>query len=283
MRISPLLLTLPALLAAAQPPVREVSLRTPDGFLLKGTLTLPKGQGRHAAVLLAHQFRADRQGWTPLAERLQKMGIATLALDLRGHGESTECKGQSLSVGEDFVDSAQRVGFSMIPRDLEQAAAWLRHQPGIDARRLGVVGSSVGALSALLAAPKIHPVALAVLSPAGNPAFGPDAATLMAGAARHSRSAILVLAAEGDASAWDNAQRLKTLPGVCTLSFPGQDHGFAFLPGHSDTVAVFLGEYLRKRTPALAKPAQPQEGSTRLAVPADPKASGAAPASHSAK
>lgn len=157
MRRSLVLLALPSLLTAAHPSVRELSLKTPDGFTLKGTLTVPAGHGRHAAVILAHQFQSDRAGWAPLAEQLQKHGIATLALDLRGHGQSTDHNGASLTVGEDFKDSAKRVGFDQIPHDLELVAAWLRRQPGIDGRRLGLAGSSVGALSALLAAPQGPP------------------------------------------------------------------------------------------------------------------------------
>ena len=64
MRRSLVLLALPSLLTAAHPSVRELSLKTPDGFTLKGTLTVPAGHGRHAAVILAHQFqsRSGRMG-----------------------------------------------------------------------------------------------------------------------------------------------------------------------------------------------------------------------------
>jgi hypothetical protein len=41
MRHLSLLFGLPVLLSAAQPMVREVSLKTPDGFVLRGTLSIP--------------------------------------------------------------------------------------------------------------------------------------------------------------------------------------------------------------------------------------------------
>ncbi len=52
-----------------------MSLPSPDGFTLKGTLTLPAAKGKVPVVILAHQFHADRTGWGPLVERLQARGI----------------------------------------------------------------------------------------------------------------------------------------------------------------------------------------------------------------
>lgn len=253
MRRSLVFLALPSLLAAAQPSVREFSIKTPDGFTLKGTLTVPPGPGRRAAVILAHQFRSDRTGWAPLAEQLQSQGIATLALDLRGHGQSTDRNGETVAVDGEFAGSAKRVGFDQIPGDLELAATWLRKQPGIDGRRLGLAGSSVGALSALLAAPKVHPIAVVALSPAGNPAFGEETEARLKGAVNRARSAVFTLAAEEDTSAWQNSKALIGLPGVCAKGVAGKAHGFEFLAPHGDTMAVFFGEYLRKRVPPKPK------------------------------
>lgn len=253
---------------AAHPSVREFTLKTPDGYTLKGTLTVPPGQGRHAAVILAHQFRSDRAGWAPLAEQLQSHGIATLALDMRGHGQSTDRNGEGVAVGQDFMDSAKRVGFDQIPHDLELAAAWLRKQPGIDGRRLGLAGSSVGALSALLAAPKVHPIAVLALSPAGNAAFGEGTEARLKGAVSHARSAVFTLASEEDANAWQNSKALAGLPGVCSKGVAGKAHGFDFLAPHGDTMAVFLGEYLRKRVPPKPKPEPKLEAPATPAAPA---------------
>ena len=90
-----------------------------------------------------------------------------LALDLRGHGESAMKNGAEVRVTADFATSATAVGFDKIPADLAQAAAWLRKQPGVDGRRLGLAGSSVGAFAVLLAAPEVKPVAVLSLSPGG--------------------------------------------------------------------------------------------------------------------
>ena len=239
MRRLALLLSLPAVLFAA-PQTRDVSLQSADGFTLRGTLTMPEGPGKHPVVILAHQFRSDRSGWGTLPEKLQQRGVATLALDLRGHGASTQKDGVTVAVSDDFDASAKAVGFAQIPDDLVLAAAWVRKQPGINPRRVGLAGSSVGATSVLLAAPRIHPIAVLALSPGGN-THG------IAEAAGQAHAAVMVMAALGDKTAAEAATALKPVLGTYVRTFEGNDHGFAFLKDHTDVMNVFLAEYLTRR------------------------------------
>jgi dienelactone hydrolase len=260
LRISPtlrlgFLLCLPALVAAAQPATREVSLTSPDGFILKGTLTLPAQPGPRPVVILAHQFGSDRNGWQPLASLLNGKGIATLALDLRGHGQSTRKGGETLAVTGDFQASAAAVGFDRIPDDLAQAAAWVRRQPRIDPRRVGLAGASVGAYAALLAAPAVHPVAVLALSPGGEAAFGAGAGARLARAVDQAKAAVMVFAAEEDTAAATTAENLKPQFGVWVRTSPGGAHGLAFLPEDAGFMAGWLGEYLTFHAPA--RPAAP--------------------------
>ncbi len=244
MRMRCLLAPLASLALFAAPASTEMALTSPDGFALKGTLTLPTAKGKVPVVILAHQFRADRTGWAPLAERLAARGIGTLALDLRGHGASTQKGGAEVIVSSDFMASAKAVGFDQIPADLAQAAAWLRKQPGVDGRRIGLAGSSVGAFSVLLAAPEVKPVAVLSLSPAGTGAFGEGAREKLKAAVLRGKASTLVLASTGDKDAFENAQVVKDLPGVALNLKDGEEHGFAYLKEQADLMAVFFGEYL---------------------------------------
>ncbi len=237
------LLVAPVLMAAA-PATREMTLKTPDGFTLKGTLTVPEGKGRKPVVILAHQFRRDRTGWSDLAAELHARGLATLALDLRGHGLSTDKAGQAVKVTDDFQASAKAVGFDQIPGDLVLAAKWVRAQRGIHPRRVGLAGSSVGAFSVLLAAPQVKPYAVVALSPAGRVAFGDKATEALTAAVRRASTAVFVMAGEKDMEAAENLKALRGLPGVHAPLGADGDHGFAYLPKHKDTLAVFFGEYL---------------------------------------
>jgi dienelactone hydrolase len=264
MRMLCLLAPLASLVLCAAPASTEMALTSADGFALKGTLTLPAAKGKVPVVILAHQFRSDRAGWAPLTERLAARGIGTLALDLRGHGASTFKGGTEVAVSSDFMASAMAVGFDRIPGDLSQAAAWLRKQPGVDGRRIGLAGASMGALSVLLATPEVQPVAVLSLSPAGNPAFGTDTKGQLKGAILRGRASTLIVASSGDKDAYENALSLKDLPGV-DLDLPeGDSHGFAFFKDRADLMAVFFGEYLTYHhtgktygAPASKKPATP--------------------------
>jgi dienelactone hydrolase len=259
------LASLTLMAAPTAPSSTEMALTSADGFALKGTLTLPAAKGKVPVVILAHQFHSDRSGWAPLAERLAARGIGTLALDLRGHGASTRKGDSEVAVTMDFVASAKAVGFDQIPADLALAAAWLRKQPGVDGRRIGLAGSSVGAFAVLLAAPEVRPVAILSLSPAGSVAFGEGARDQLKRAVLRGRATTLVLASSGDKDASENALAVKDLPGVDVTLQEGEEHGFAYFKEHADLMAVFFGEYLTYH----------HTGEPRLAVA--PKRAGAQP------
>ena len=69
--------------------------RTADGFTIHADLVLPPeetgGNGSlPPVVLLAHDLGATRHAWDPLVPLLLERGWASLAVDLRGFGASTE-------------------------------------------------------------------------------------------------------------------------------------------------------------------------------------------------
>jgi len=214
-------------------------------------------------VILAHQFGADRDGWKVLADELNARGIATLALDLRGHGASTAKGGATVTVTADFMASSAAVGFDRIPGDLLQAAQWVRRQPRIDGRRLGLAGSSLGAYAALAAAPSIHPVAILALSPAGG--WGDQPGPRIARAVEEAKASVFVVAAEGDADAMANVNAIKGRLGVYARIAPGQEHGFAYLPALKDMLAGWFSETLGRHsgTPESAKAREPAKPEAR--------------------
>jgi pimeloyl-ACP methyl ester carboxylesterase len=91
-------------------------------------------------------YRHDRTSWQPLIENLSGRGITSLAIDLRGHGES-----RSDPTGN---DDAKRVVakdpefFSRMHQDVEAAVRYLSDH-GIGPDQIGLVGASVGASVAI--------------------------------------------------------------------------------------------------------------------------------------
>jgi hypothetical protein len=116
------------------------------GIQLAGTLTVPEGQGPFPAVVLVSGSGPQNRdeeilGHRPflvLADYLTRRGIAVLRYDDRGVGGS---KGSFQSATTfDFADDAQA------------ALDFLAGRPEIDARHLGVVGHSEGAIVASILA-----------------------------------------------------------------------------------------------------------------------------------
>ena len=146
----------------------EMSVPAGDGLVLKGTLSYPTGaagQGFPLAVL-AHQYPATRDSWSPLVARSAGAGVATLAFDLRGHGASIVSpkgplvidtpEGVTLEAfGAAFVSSAGKVGFSRITTTFSGSSAGACSRTSSTARRLLLLGASVGGSGVLLAAPDI--------------------------------------------------------------------------------------------------------------------------------
>lgn len=136
--------------------VREVRFANPQANItLAGTLTLPPGRGPFAAaVLISGSGPADRdqtmfghQPFAVLADHLTRQGIAVLRCDVRGVGGS--------GGRFDGVVNADLAG------DVRAAVDFLRVQPGIDPRAVGLIGHSQGGIVGPLAA--LHNPAVAYL------------------------------------------------------------------------------------------------------------------------
>ncbi|WAJ45010.1 alpha/beta hydrolase [Mycobacterium sp. Aquia_216] len=110
------------------------------GTRCAGWLTLPDGPGPHPGLVLAHGLGATHgMSLSQYEQHFAQSGLATLAFDYRYTGESG---------GE----PRQRFGMRGHRQDVEAAFAYLRSHPSIDAARLGLWGTSLGALHVLQAA-----------------------------------------------------------------------------------------------------------------------------------
>lgn len=100
------------------------------------------------AVLLVHGLGKSRDEWAKIAPVLQRNGIACLAVDLRGHGDSQR---RLTADGPQLIDyrSFGAKDFQDMLLDLNAAFDWLSEQPGLDRHRIGIVGAGFGANLAL--------------------------------------------------------------------------------------------------------------------------------------
>ena len=127
---------------------QRVSFSTADGVTIAATWYEPPSRG--PAVILVHMLQRSRHDFEALAIRLSSEGIGTLAIDLRGHGESQGSYGAS---------------FAPMVADITAARRFLATRTEV-VGRVGMLGASLGAnLSALAAADDPSIASLVLLSP----------------------------------------------------------------------------------------------------------------------
>lgn len=135
--LTTLLLATAARPAAAAKEVQEVRFKTSDGWTLSA-LYRPPTQGRPVAVFI-HGAAAGKGEWAALAAELAGRGFGTLALDLRGHGESTFGPR-----GRRTFESFQAADFAGARADVRAAIRFLNER-GVAPTRIGLIGGSLGA------------------------------------------------------------------------------------------------------------------------------------------
>lgn len=107
-----------------------------------GIVHRPKGQNEAPLVVIMHGFASSKHGtnrcYVAFAEEFSKQGLATLRFDFRGAGDSE--------------GSISDVSLEDLISDAVEALKYSGQLEGVDATRLGIFGSSLGATIAVLAA-----------------------------------------------------------------------------------------------------------------------------------
>jgi dienelactone hydrolase len=132
-------------LASAGAAGREVTFRAEDGRTLTGYLVEPAARPSPAVVLVP-MLGARKDDWQAVAQQLADADIVALAIDLPG----------------EYLPADPREAAAW-PHDVGAAVTYLRSRPDVRQGSIGVVGASLGASIAALAAgadPRIRAVAL---------------------------------------------------------------------------------------------------------------------------
>ena len=126
---------LPSALGASY---EDVAFTTSDGVKLSGWLIKPSEvRPEMPGIIICHGLGANRSDFTDLAVMFAKRGYWVLTFDFRAHGDSG---GSRTSLG--YHEQ----------KDVAAALAFLSARPGVDRRRIGIFGFSLGGSTAILAA-----------------------------------------------------------------------------------------------------------------------------------
>jgi dienelactone hydrolase len=124
----------------------EVTFITSDSITISASYQYPKNTTQKwPAIILIHQGGSTREEWLdlPLVISLLEGGYAILAYDIRQHGKSGKDKGTLY----DLFNNPKRA-----PLDLLAAIQFLEKDDKIDSNRIGILGASIGANLACVAA-----------------------------------------------------------------------------------------------------------------------------------
>jgi len=128
---------------------RPITFPSSDGVTIAGEFFEASARPS-PAVLFVHMLTRSKSEWGSLPDRIRDAGITALTIDLRGHGQS----------GGSPQDLQAMI------QDVHAAAQWLVSRPNVRGDAVAIVGASLGASLALLAAVDLPQVRfLALLSP----------------------------------------------------------------------------------------------------------------------
>jgi len=134
---------------------KKISFKSNKGYLLKGVLHLPNGQGPWPAVIVQHGLTSDYNDSLvkAICSKLSREGLVALRFSLSGHKGS----------GGDYQD----ILISQFVKDVGQAIKFLLKQPQVRKKRIGIVGHSIGGFTALASANVYHQHFTSVVSISG--------------------------------------------------------------------------------------------------------------------
>jgi dienelactone hydrolase len=232
-------------------------LNARDGAVLAATLYPANGMPS-CGVVLVHDKGARADQWEGFARRLQQSGIASIAFDLRGHGESTAPEGQPSS----FEEFTTRDWLQTL-LDIEAARNALPAN-GIDPENLALVGAGMGAnLAAQYAAQDPSIQALVLISPG----LEYDGVRIREAFEAYTRRPSMLIATKGDTYASASAQTLKKSASTfCELrEYPGGAHGMDVmesLVSARETIVFWLESILKSVSQNGSAAANQREGNT---------------------
>ncbi len=178
---------------------QRVSFRTDDGVTIAATWY--ESSARPApAVILVHMLNRSRRDWDSFASRLAFAGIGALAIDLRGHGDSHHPRPEDAD-------------YSVMVRDIVSARRYLASRADVLPSRIGLVGASLGANLAALAAADGSFASLVLLSPS----LDYRGLRIEAAIKKYGKKPLLLVASDDDPYARRSALELQKSSGAAEL------------------------------------------------------------------
>lgn len=122
--------------------IQQVSFAAADGVQVSALLGDPQGgrqtDQRLPVVILVHDLFGSKEEWVFFLEELLKRNYLTLAIDLRGHGQTPlpDDNRESPDLGLEDLEKSYL--------DVQAALRWIATQPQADPTRVALLGNGLG-------------------------------------------------------------------------------------------------------------------------------------------
>lgn len=126
--------------------MEEVSYTTKDNVTIYGSWVVSQSKEKKPpktpVVILLHDYGFDRRDWGIFIPDLVRHGYKVLAIDLRGHGKSTDGGGrQSGKYSPSVASSLMQAGYL----DVQAALEWVARRKDTKTKDISLVGVGLGA------------------------------------------------------------------------------------------------------------------------------------------
>ncbi len=131
----------------------EVEIKSHDGFKLRGVLNIPDKASitsKAPLVIFLHSICKNKTAWEELPDNInESLNVATLNLDIRGHGKSTKDKEDKRLHWQNL----KAVDYKKMPDDVLEVLKFIKKEyPEIDDNKVAIVGAGLGSVMGLMAA-----------------------------------------------------------------------------------------------------------------------------------
>lgn len=174
----------------------RITLKTSDGIEIVGTY---RNTGREKIAVLLHMMPATKESWNSFAERLFSVGYASIAIDERGHGESTMNGKLDYKKFSDKEQQAKRF-------DVEAAIEFAKEK-GFEESEIILIGASIGANLAIQSLVEHKNISITVALSPGLDYHGVRTAPMMA--RLHEGQKVILVASDDDVESFDSIHSIQ--------------------------------------------------------------------------
>lgn len=202
---------------------KHLTFHTADGLILHAWQADADDDTLPGLALLLPMMSMTHTSYDLFADKLHRIGYATISFDMRGHGLSTEVRGKQVS-----YSSMSNNDFPLMPTDVESLFLDFKkkHPRDYNYGRVVIIGASIGANTAALLLDRSWVQRAVLLSP-GRDYRGLQIEKIMASdPAALTRPIYIAVSIDDTYSAESSLWLFDRYTGPKVLKkYPGQDHG----------------------------------------------------------